>query len=211
MSDSDAAPSGAPSSSGSTVEPSPLGVPAAAAPRPSIADLFLAFAGVSVSSFGGVLAWARRMLVEKKHWMTAQDFNDLLALCQFLPGPNIVNLCAVFGVRERGLLGALACITGLVGPSVVLMIVAGTLYRHFGALPDLRGVLSGLAAAAAGMIIATAIKLAEPLLQFRPGPEHAVALATFLAVGVLRLSLPLVLLVMVPVSIGFAWRRTHED
>jgi chromate transporter len=142
--------------------------------------------------------------------MTADEFNDLLALCQFLPGPNIVNLSAVFGARVRSIPGALACLIGLLGPSVVLMIVAGTLYRRFGALPELRGVLSGLAAAAAGMIIATAVKLAEPPVRVRLGPEHAVALATFVAIGVLRLSLPLVLLAMVPASIGFAWRRTDE-
>jgi chromate transporter len=181
-----------------------------AVPRPSIAELFRAFAGVSLSSFGGVLAWSRRMLVEDKRWMTAAEFNDVLALCQFLPGPNIVNVCAVFGMRVRGAAGALACLTGLLGPSIVLMIAAGTLYRSFGSLPELRGVLSGLAAAAAGMIIATAVQMAEPLRSFRPGPEHAVALAAFMAVGVLRLSLPLVLLVLVPVSIGFAWRRVDE-
>src|SRR5580704_12133575 len=73
-----------------------------AVPRPSIAELFRAFAGVSLSSFGGVLAWSRRMLVEDKRWMTAAEFNDVLALCQFLPGPNIVNVCAVFGGRVRG-------------------------------------------------------------------------------------------------------------
>jgi chromate transporter len=150
------------------------------------------------------------MLVENKRWMTAKEFNDLLALCQFLPGPNIVNLCAVFGVRVRGIPGALACLVGLLGPSVVLMIAAGTVYRRFGALPELHGVLSGFATAAAGVIIATAVKLAEPLIPFRLGPEHAVALATFLAIGVLHLSLPLVLLVMVPGSIGLAWRRAGE-
>ena len=181
-----------------------------AVPRPSIAELFRAFAGVSLSSFGGVLAWSRRMLVDDKRWMTAEEFNDVLALCQFLPGPNIVNVCAVFGVRVRGIAGALACLTGLLGPSIVLMIGAGTLYRSFGSLPELRGVLSGLAAAAAGMIIATAVQMAEPLRRFRPGPEHAVALAAFVAVGVLRLSLPLVLLVLVPASIALAWRRVDE-
>ena len=206
MSESDSTPPPAPEA-----EPkAPSTVPAVVAPQLSIADLFIAFAGVSISSFGGVLAWARRMLVEKKGWMTAEEFNDLLALCQFLPGPNIVNLSAVFGARMRGVPGAFACLIGLLGPSVVLMIVAGTLYRRFGALPELHGVLSGLAAAAAGMIIATAVKLAEPLVRIRLGPEHATALATFVAIGVLRLSLPLVLLVMVPASIGFAWRRTDE-
>jgi chromate transporter len=187
----------------------PSVVAAVSAARPSVAELFFTFASISITSFGGVLAWARRVLVESKRWMTAKEFNELLALCQFLPGPNIVNLCAVFGARMGGIPGALACFAGLVGPSVVLMIVAGTLYRRFGALPEVHGVLSGLAAAAAGLIIATAVKLAEPLVRVRLGAEHAVALATFVAVGVLRLSLPLVLLVMVPVSIGFAWRRAR--
>jgi chromate transporter len=187
----------------------PSAVAAVAAARPSIAELCLAFAGVSISSFGGVLAWARRMMVENKGWMTAEEFNNLLALCQFLPGPNIVNLCAVFGARMRGIPGAVACLVGLLTPSVVLMIAAGAAYRRFGALPEIHGVLSGLAAAAAGVIIATAVKMAEPLARVRLGPAHAMALVTFVAVGVLRLSLPLVLLVVVPVSIALAWRHAH--
>ncbi len=116
----------------------------------SLVEIFLAFASVSLMSFGGVLPWARRMLVVEKRWMTAQEFNDLLALCQFLPGPNIVNVCAVWGSRVRGAPGALACLLGLLGPSVALMIAAGTLYRAYGALPRLQGMLTGLAAAAAG-------------------------------------------------------------
>src|SRR5215813_7525918 len=112
-----------PDSTPSAVPPAEPDAPSAvvAASRPSVAALFLAFAGLSISSFGGVLAWARRMLVENKGWMTAQEFNDLLALCQFLPGPNIVNLCAVFGARMRGTPSALACVVGLLGPSVALL------------------------------------------------------------------------------------------
>ena len=108
---------------------------------PTVGELFLAFARVSISSFGGVLAWSRRMLVDEKRWMTPEEFNDILALCQFLPGPNIVNVSAVFGMRVRGLAGALACLSGLLGPSVLLMIVVGIFYRRFGALPRLEGML----------------------------------------------------------------------
>jgi chromate transporter len=183
----------------------------AGGPRPTVAELFLAFARLSVFSFGGVLAWSRRMLVDDKGWMTATEFNDILALCQFLPGPNIVNVCAVFGMKVRGLPGALACLLGLLGPSVMMMIAAGTLYRAVGAMPELRGVLAGLAAAAAGMVLATALQMAEPLRGGRITVEHGVAAAAFLAVGVLRLSLPLVLLVLVPISIGFAWWRAGES
>jgi chromate transporter len=176
----------------------------------SLVEIFVAFARVSLMSFGGVLPWARRMLVVEKRWMTPEEFNDLLALCQFLPGPNIVNVCAVWGSRVRGLPGVLACLFGLLGPSVALMIGAGTLYRAYGALPELRGVLTGLAAAAAGLIMSTAGQMAEPLLRRRPGPAHAVAAAGFIAVGILRLNLPLVILVLVPISIAFAWMQPDE-
>jgi chromate transporter len=91
------------------------------------------------------------------------------------------------------------------------MIVAGTLYRTYGALPELRGALTGLAAGAAGLILSTAVQMAEPLLRRRPGPAHAIAAAAFLAVGILRLNLPLVLIVLVPLSIAFAWRHPGEN
>jgi chromate transporter len=107
----------------------------------------------------------------------------------------------------HGVPGVLACLFGLLGPSVVLMIAAGTLYRAYGALPELRGVLTGLAAGAAGLILSTAGQMAGPLLRRRPGPEHVVALAGFVAIGILRLNFPLVLLVLVPLSIALAWRR----
>jgi chromate transporter len=173
----------------------------------SLVEIFFAFARVSLMAFGGVLPWARRMLVVEKRWMTPAEFNDMLALCQFLPGPNIVNLCAVWGSRVGGLPAVLASLFGLLGPSVALMVVAGTLYRAYGAVPELSGALTGLAAAAAGLIMSTAGQMAEPLLRRRPGPAHAVAAAGFIAVGILRLNLPLVLLVLVPLSIAFAWRR----
>lgn len=176
----------------------------------SLAEIFLAFAAVSLVSFGGVLPWARRMLVNDKRWMTPEEFNEVLALCQFLPGPNIVNVCAVWGTRVRGLPGALASLLGLLGPSVALMVVVGMLYRAYGGLPQLRGVLAGLAAGAAGLILSTAFQMAEPLLKRRPGPPHAVAATAFVCVGLLRLNMPLVLVIMVPISVYFAWRRSDE-
>jgi chromate transporter len=130
----------------------------------------------------------------------------VLALCQFLPGPNIVNLCAVWGRRAGGLPAILASLIGLLGPSVALMVIAGTLYRTYGSLPELRGVLAGLAAGAAGLILSTAVAMAEPLVRRRPGAAHVVAVVTFIAVGILRLNLPLVLIVLGPLSVALAWR-----
>jgi chromate transporter len=81
-------------------------------PRPTVAELFVAFAAISLSGFGGVLAWARRMMVEQRRWMTAQQFNETYALCAFLPGGNIINFSVIFGSRMRGAAGALAACSG---------------------------------------------------------------------------------------------------
>jgi len=180
-------------------------VPAAAAPAPSIAELFLAFAAISLSGFGGVLAWARRIMVQRRRWFTAEEFNEAFALCAFLPGGNMVNFAVIFGARMRGPLGALAAMAGLLGPPMVLIIFVGALYAHYGDLPALRRVLIGVAAAAAGLMLATVAKMARPLFKNRAVVAPVIAVTTFAAIGILHWPLPLVLLVIVPVSIGAAF------
>ena len=119
---------------------------------PTVPDLFFGFAKIAISGFGGVLPWARRIIVHQRRWMSADEFNDLFAICQFLPGPNIVNFSLIYGSRVAGVPGATAAVLGLVGPPTVLMIILGTLYTRYGALPESRGALTGLAAAAAGLL-----------------------------------------------------------
>lgn len=187
---------------------SPAVAPKAAAnlrAAPTRLQLFLTFARIALMGFGGVLAWSRRTLVQEKLWLTAEEFTELYAVCNILPGGNIINFCVAYGARIAGLTGALAALAGLMTPPIVLMLIAGSLYTRFGALPGLRGALAGLAAAAAGLILATAVQMAEPLAKGRPRTGHIVALASFLAVGVLRWPLLPVLAVMVPVSIACAW------
>src|SRR6202012_1807190 len=94
---------------------------------PSVITLFLAFAKMSLAGFGGVLAFARRGIVDEHRWMTADEFNETFALCHFLPGPNIVNLSVVFGSRFGGIIGGIAAFAGLVGPPMVLVMVLAVL------------------------------------------------------------------------------------
>src|SRR6516164_3929838 len=113
-----------------TVSASPPGAPPPASP--TLLELFVAFALIALCGFGGVLAWSRRMLVDERKWMTADEFNDAYALCQFLPGPNVVNLSVVFGRRIRGLPGAGVALVGLIGPPFVIVTLIGLLYARFG-------------------------------------------------------------------------------
>ena len=180
-------------------------VPTSPAVVPTAAQLFVAFAKIALSGFGGVIAWSRRILVQERGWLSPHEFTEVLALCQVLPGPNVVNMSVVLGSRWAGLAGVLAALSGLIGPPMLMMIGAGMLYRRFGDLPQLRGLLSGLAAAAAGQIVATAVQMAEPLAKSRFAPGHLVAIVTFLGAGVLRLPLIAVMAVMIPIAIGGAW------
>jgi chromate transporter len=176
-------------------------------PSPTLLELFVAFALIALCGFGGVLAWSRRMLVEERKWMTAEEFNDAYALCQFLPGPNVVNLSVVFGRRIRGLLGAVVASAGLLGPPFVIVSVIGFVYARFGEIAALQRMLIGVAAAAVGLVLGTCAKMALPLLRDRFGIAPLIVLATFASVGILRWPLPWALAVLVPLSIAIAWVR----
>jgi chromate transporter len=174
---------------------------------PALADIFVAFAVISLSGFGGVLAWSRRMMVEERKWLTPEQFNETYALCAFLPGGNIINFSVILGARFRGALGSLAAVGGLMGPPFLLILVIGAVYAHYGDLPMFRRALTGVACAAAGLMMATVAKMAQPLFDDRAVIGPLIAIVTFIAVGILHWPLPLVLLAIVPVSIAVAWVR----
>ena len=182
-----------------------------AAPPPGPASawaLFRTFARISLYGFGGVLAWTYRILVQEKRWLSDVEFNELLALAQFLPGPNIINFSVVFGSRLYGRAGAVAALGGLLGVPLVAVILMGAIYARFGELAALRGALAGISAAAAGMIIAVVAKLSKPLFVRPLGPGPLVAIVCFVAIGVLRWPLVWVLVVLAPLSFALAyWRR----
>lgn len=196
-------------------QPPPAGPPAldtALDPvaTPDTRALFLAFLGIAISGFGGVLPFARRMLVERRGWLTADDFNETLSLCQSLPGPNIVNLSIATGSRFAGAKGAIAAVSGLVLAPMCLVIAMGALYSRFGGVERIEGAVTALGAAASGLVVATAAKMAEPLVRKRPISATPFILLAFGAVGVMRFPLPWVLLTLGPISIAIVWRLSAK-
>jgi chromate transporter len=169
----------------------------------------MAFAKMSLAGFGGVLVFARRAIVEQHRWMTADEFNETFALCHFLPGPNIVNLSMVFGARLRGIAGGVAALAGLLLPPTLIMTLLAIAYASFGEVAVLRRVLAGISCAAVGLLIAVVLRMMTPLLKRMDVVALMLMLAVFAAIGVLRLPLPAVLLVAIPVSVGvtFLMRR----
>ena len=166
-------------------------------------DLFLAFSQLALSGFGGVLPWAHRTLVERKGWLTQREFVDTLALGQLLPGPNIGNMAVMIGYRFAGYAGAAAAFAGLVGGPFLIMIAAGILYRNYGALPLVQQALSGMSAVAAGLVLATGLKMTVTLgRRLRPWLLVALSLA---GVGALRWPLLAVVGGLAPFAIAAAW------
>jgi len=147
---------------------------------------------------------ARRTIVDQHRWLSAAEFTDLLGLCQFLPGGNVINLSVALGMKFRGLRGALAGILGLIaGPSLVV-IALGVLYEHTQNDPHIKHLFAGLAAAAAGLLVAMAVKILMPL---RHDPRAAtIAALGFIAIALLRFPLLPTMLVLTPLSIFVASR-----
>src|SRR5712664_243442 len=174
-------------------------------PPPSVIALFFAFAKMSLAGFGGVLAFARRAIVEEHRWMTADEFNETFALCHFLPGPNIVNLSVVFGSRFRGIAGGIAAFAGLVGPPMVIATILAALYARYGEIDALRRILAGVSCAAVGLLIAVVFKMMMPLIKKHDAVGLVMLLAVFIAIGLARLPLQAVLLVAIPLSLGITY------
>jgi chromate transporter len=177
------------------------------APAPSLGELFRGFLGLGLISFGGALPHARRVLVEERRWLSPAEFTDLLGLCQFLPGGNVINLSVAVGMRFRGLPGALAGILGLIaGPSLVV-IGLGVIYERTQNDPHVRHLFAGLAAAAAGLLVAMSLKI---LLPLRRDPAAAtIAAIGFIAIAILRIPLLPTMLVLAPLSIVVAARAAR--
>ena len=102
---------------------------------PKLFDLFSGFFLVGVFGFGGVLPWARRMIVEQRKWLTATEFTEMLGLCGFLPGGNIMNVTVALGSRFHGILGAVCCFLGLMTAPVAIVIGLGMVYDRYPDFP----------------------------------------------------------------------------
>ena len=166
------------------------------APQPrSLGDLFWSFTWLALQGFGGVLAVVQRELVEKKRWLTREQFIEEWAVAQIMPGPNVVNLSLMIGGRYFGVRGAIAALAGmLVFPLVVVLLLA-LLYAQFEGNPGVAGALRGMGAVAAGLIAGTGLKLFSALQKNILGLPLCIALCLvcFGAIAVMRWPLLFVL------------------
>jgi chromate transporter len=173
--------------------------------RPDLRALFLGFSSVGLSGFGGVLPFARRMLVDVQQWMTAEEFNAQLGLCQFLPGPNVVNLAVRGRQALPGVAGAIVAPLGLLAGPFVIVLLLALLYDRYGNLPLAQGMLRGIAAAGCGLLFAMAWRMG---MAIRDKPFFLpFTVLTVAAIAGLRWPMPAVMIAGLLLSGGVAWWR----
>lgn len=176
---------------------------------PSPWALFLAFTRLALQGFGGVLPVAQRELVERRRWLTREQFLELLSIGQVLPGPNIVNMALIIGDRYFGWRGALAAVGGMLLAPLCVVLVLAFIAQQTEGLPQVSGALRGMGVVASGLILSTAWRLGAGLRKNALGFGGCAVFAalTFVAVGLLRWPLPGVVLGLGLVAMALAWRR----
>lgn len=184
--------------------------PAPDHPQPkSLTDLFVSFTWLALQGFGGVLAVVQRELVEKKRWMTREEFIEEWAVAQIMPGPNVINLSLMIGSRYFGLKGALAALAGMLAVPLVLVLLLGVFYTQIADHPGAAGALRGMGAVAAGLIGATGLKLFAALKTNTLGLRVCIVfgIACFVAIALLRWPLVYVLLGLGGLACVLAWQK----
>lgn len=182
-------------------------------PRPhSLADLFVSFTLLALQGFGGVVAVVQRELVERKQWLTQEEFIEDWAVAQVMPGPNVVNLSMMIGGRYFGLPGALSALAGMLAIPLVVVILLAMLHSHFAGHPGVDGALRGMAAVSAGMIGAVGLRLSGTLTR-HPMPlawGAALAVLAFVLVALVRVPLLYVLFGVGGLGCILTYRRLKQ-
>lgn len=167
-------------------------LPASDRPQPqSLRDLFMTFSLMALQGFGGVMAVVQRELVEKKQWLTQEEFVEDWAVAQIMPGPNVINLSIILGGRYFGVPGALSALAGLLVFPLLLLLLIAILYAPYAAHPQVANALRAMVAVAAGLILATGVRLFSALKHNPLGLHMCIALGAlcFIAVALLRIPL----------------------
>ncbi len=166
-----------------------------ASPRRNIskAELFLGFLKIGLLGFGGIAPWARHIIVEERRWLTDKEFAEVLGVGQVLPGPNVMNASIIIGSRFQGLPGALLCLLGQMAMPMVIVVGLAVIYEHLASIPEVHAGLIGAAAASAGLVLGTALKM---IRNIKPTPVTLGIVALgFASIAVFRWPL-------VPVVVG---------
>jgi chromate transporter len=172
----------------------------------SKSELFFGFLKIGLLGFGGIAPWARHVIIEERRWLTEKEFAAILGIGQILPGPNTMNASVMIGDRFQGVTGALLCLLGQMAMPLVIITSLAVVYQRYASVPEVKAALIGAAAGAAGLVLGTALKMAQKIKLTPLG--LLVGLLAFAAIGLFQWPLVPVVVVLVPLGVATAaWER----
>ena len=192
--------------------PAPPAPPAHASDRPrpsSLTDLFVSFTLIALQGFGGVLAVIQQQVVERKRWMSNEEFIEEWSVAQIMPGPNVCNLAMMIGSRHFGLAGAMSALAGILTVPLILVLCLALVYAQFSSQPQVAGALRGMAAVAAGLIAANGLRMSVALGKNVIPLAVCIGLAAtgFVLLAWIRVPLAAVIALLGGLGCVLAWRR----
>jgi chromate transporter len=172
----------------------------------SKSELFFGFLKIGLLGFGGIAPWARHVIIEERRWLTEKEFAAILGIGQILPGPNTMNASVMIGDRFQGIAGALLCLLGQMAMPLVIITSLAVVYQRYASVPEVKAALIGAAAGAAGLVLGTALKMAQKIKLTPLG--LLVGLMAFGSIGLFEWPLVPVVVVLVPLGVAAAaWER----
>ncbi len=171
-------------------------------------ELFLGFAKIGLLGFGGVAPWARHVIVAERRWFSERDYASVLGIGQVLPGANTVNSAIIIGDRFQGSAGAAIAVLALLCIPITVLIGIAVIYDRISSMPSVGAAITAGAAAAAGLVIGTALKMAW---KIKPNARAVVVgLAAFVSVGLLKVPMALAIAILGPISIAAVWWERRQ-
>jgi len=167
--------------------------------RPTPLQLFLIFSRVGLTSFGGgTSGWLLIEFVQRRPWMTEEEFFNGLSISQALPGVNVKNMAVWIGYHLRGTSGAVASMMGILLPPAVFIVLLGTIFAKLARFDlthiALEGAVAGAVGLSATMGLVAAWKVPRKALPM------VLMTGTFVCIAILRM--PLVWTVLAAGVIG---------
>ncbi len=181
-----------------------------ASERRGLWDLARVYLKVGATGFGGampMLAMIHTELVQKRRWVTQEEYDEAVMIGQILPGPIVVDAATYIGYRLRGWPGSIVSVVTFFLPSFLMMLALTLFYLQYGSAPQFGGIFRGIGAAVVALILSAAWRMGKPALK----DVRSAALMAGALVGLLFFHMNVVLLVALAGAAGIALFRTPSD
>ena len=177
-------------------------------PHVSRLDLLFGFAMVGMIGFGGIANALFHVVVDKRKWLTAEEYTMTFGLAQILPGASPINTSIMIADRFQGLVGIVCAICGLLCVPLISLIMLALIYDQFADVPEVRYGTIASVAAAAGLSFGMALKASFRVL--RSAPAVILAIVSFGAIGIFRITMIPAMIALMIVALSFSYMRSAK-